>query len=54
MTYDIATQIGSKVTYGVLLQSVTSGGPAGNAGLKAGTTQTTIDGNQINIRRRHP
>ena len=48
MTYDIATQTGVNVTYGVLLQQVTSGGPAANAGLKAGTTQTTIDGNTIN------
>ena len=48
MTYDIANQMGVNVTYGVLIQQVTSGGPAANAGLKAGTTQATIDGNTIN------
>jgi S1-C subfamily serine protease len=47
MTYDIATQSGVDVTYGVLIQQVTSGGPAANAGLKAGTTQATIDGNTV-------
>ncbi|MGD0645095.1 MAG: trypsin-like peptidase domain-containing protein [Candidatus Bathyarchaeia archaeon] len=47
MTYDIATQTGVNVTYGVLIQQVTSGGPADKAGLKAGTTLTTIDGNPI-------
>ena len=43
MTYDIATAMKTSVTYGVLLQSVVSGGPADKAGLKAGTTQATID-----------
>ena len=47
MSYDIANQMGVSVTYGVLIQQVTSGGPAANAGLKAGTTQATIDGNTI-------
>ena len=47
MTYDIAAQSGLKVTYGVLIQQVTSGGPASNAGLRAGTTQAMIDGNTI-------
>ncbi len=49
MTYDIAQQMGVSVTYGVLVQEVTSGGPAANAGLKAGTTQATIDGNNLYI-----
>ena len=49
MTYDIAKQMGVSVTYGVLIQTVTSGGPAANAGLKAGTTQATVDGNTITI-----
>jgi 2-alkenal reductase len=49
MTYDIAQQTGSNVTYGVLIQQVTSGGPAANAGLKGGTTQVTIDGNLITV-----
>ena len=47
MSYDIANQIGVNVTYGVLIQSVTTGGPATNAGLKAGTTQVSVDGNVI-------
>ena len=49
MTYDIAQQMGVSVTYGVLVQDVTSGSPAANAGLKAGTTQATIDGNNLYI-----
>ncbi len=43
-TYDIAAQGGLSVTYGVLVEQVVSGGPADKAGLKAGTTQATIDG----------
>jgi len=46
-TYDIAAQEGLKVTYGVLVEQVASGGPAAKAGLKAGTTQVVIDGNTI-------
>ena len=47
MTYDIATQMKVSVTYGVLIQQVTSGGPADKAGIKAGTTQATVDGNTV-------
>jgi serine protease Do len=47
MSYDIANAEGLNVTYGVLLEQVTSGGPADKAGLKAGTSQTTVDGNTI-------
>jgi S1-C subfamily serine protease len=47
MTYDIAFQEGLGVTYGVLVQQVTSGGPADQAGIKAGSTQATIDGETI-------
>jgi len=47
MTYDIANRIGSNLTYGVLLQQVVSGGPADQAGLKAGSTQTTVGGSTI-------
>ncbi len=46
-TYDIAAQGGLSVTYGVLVEQVVSGGPADKAGLKAGTTQATIDGSSI-------
>jgi len=45
--YDIAAQAGLTVTYGVLVEQVVSGGPAAKAGLKAGTTQVTVDGNSI-------
>jgi S1-C subfamily serine protease len=45
--YDIANQTGLSVTYGVLLEQVTAGGPADKAGLKAGTTQATVDGTTI-------
>jgi S1-C subfamily serine protease len=49
MSYDIAAQEGLKVTYGLLVEQVVSGGPADKAGLKAGTTQATIDGTQIMV-----
>lgn len=47
MSYDIAAQEGLKVTYGLLVEQVVSGGPADKAGLKAGTAQATIDGTPI-------
>ena len=47
MSYDIAAQIGAKVTHGVLVETVVSGGPADKAGIKAGTTQTTVDGSTV-------
>ena len=46
MSYDIAKAIGANVTYGVLVESVVSGGPAANAGIKAGTSTVTVDGSQ--------
>jgi len=49
MTYDIATQMNTNVTYGVLIETVTSGGPADTAGVKAGTTQAVIDGTTVNL-----
>jgi len=49
MTYDIATAMKTNVTYGVLIQSVVSGGPAAQAGLKAGTTQATVDGSTVTL-----
>jgi S1-C subfamily serine protease len=49
MTYDIATQMKTSVTYGVLIAQVTSGGPADKAGVKAGTTQAVIDGSSVNL-----
>lgn len=47
MTYDIAQAMNSNVNYGVLVESVASGSPAAQAGLKAGTTQSYIDGSQV-------
>lgn len=47
MSYDIATQIGAPVTYGVLVEQVVSGGPASNAGIKGGSTTRVIDGTQV-------
>jgi S1-C subfamily serine protease len=47
MSYDISKVTGSNVTYGVLIEQVTSGGPADNAGMKAGTDQVAIDGSQV-------
>jgi S1-C subfamily serine protease len=49
MTYDIATAMKTSVTYGVLIQSVVSGGPAARAGVKAGTTQAIVDGNSVTL-----
>jgi S1-C subfamily serine protease len=49
MTYDIATQMKTSVTYGVLIQQVTSGGPADKAGVKVGTTQAVVDGNTVTL-----
>lgn len=44
MTYKIAQAMNTNVTYGWLITKVTNGGPADQAGLKGGTTQTNIDG----------
>jgi S1-C subfamily serine protease len=47
MTYEIAKATNVNVTYGWLITGVTSGGPADDAGIKGGTTQTVIAGTQI-------
>ena len=44
MTYQLAQAIGTNVTYGVLVQAVTSGGPADKAGIRGGTQTVTIEG----------
>ena len=44
MTYQLAEATGSNVTYGVLVESVVSGGPAGNAGIQGGTRTVTVEG----------
>ncbi len=44
--YQLAQASGTNVTYGVLVESVTSGSPAADAGLRAGTKQVTIAGTE--------
>jgi S1-C subfamily serine protease len=43
MSYEIAEEMGVDVTYGWLIASVTSGGPADDAGLQGGTQQIQIN-----------
>ncbi len=47
MDYATAQAMNESTTYGVLIQSVVSGGPAATAGLKAGTHQATVEGNTL-------
>ena len=49
MDYDLAQASGTNYTYGVLIESVVQGGPAAQAGLRAGTTVKTVDGSQYYI-----
>ena len=49
MTLGIAQAMNTNVTYGGLIAQVTSGGPADEAGLRAGTTQTQIAGTSVTI-----
>lgn len=49
MNYDLAKASGTNVTYGVLIENVVQGGPAAQAGLRAGTTQKAVDGSQYTI-----
>jgi S1-C subfamily serine protease len=49
MNFYIAKAMGINVTYGWLITQVTNGGAAGKAGLRAGTTQTIIDGTSVTI-----
>ena len=44
MTYQLAQVTGSNVTYGVLVESVVSGGPADKAGIHGGTNTVTVEG----------
>jgi S1-C subfamily serine protease len=46
MSYDLANALGVNVTYGVLVESVVSGGPAANAGIHAGSNTITVNGQQ--------
>jgi S1-C subfamily serine protease len=47
MNYEIAGAINVDVTYGWLITEVASGGPADNAGLRGGTRQVQVSGNQV-------
>jgi len=49
MTYQLATVVGSNVTYGVLVESVTGGGPADRAGIRGGTSNATVEGQAYRI-----
>ena len=49
MSYQLAQATGSSVTYGVLIQDTIPGGPADKAGLKAGSRNVTVDGQQYTI-----
>ncbi len=46
MNYQLAQASGTNVTYGVLVESIVSGGPAATAGLKVGTKTVTVSGQQ--------
>jgi S1-C subfamily serine protease len=49
MDYYVAQAMKTNVTYGCLIVQVTSGGAASKAGLRAGTTQATVDGTSVTI-----
>lgn len=49
MNYQLAQAAGSNLTYGTLVETVVQGGPAANAGIRAGSTSVTIQGQQYLI-----
>jgi S1-C subfamily serine protease len=49
MTYEIAKAMDINITYGVLIENTTTGGPAATAGLRGGTQQVQILGTQVTI-----
>ena len=49
MSYQLAQLQKTNYTYGVLIQSVNSSGPASKAGLRAGTQTSTVDGSSVKI-----
>jgi S1-C subfamily serine protease len=49
MNYQLAQLQKTNVTYGVLVENVTSGGPADHAGLRGGTQSATVDGSSYLI-----
>ena len=44
MTYQLAGTVGSNVTYGILVEQVTSGGAADRAGIRGGTRTVEVEG----------
>jgi len=49
MNYQLAQASGANITYGVLVEATQAGGPADKAGLKAGTQQISIAGQQYTV-----
>jgi len=49
MTYQLAMVVGSNVTYGVLVESIASGGPADRAGIRGGTSNASVEGQAYRI-----
>ena len=49
MNYQLAQASGTNVTYGVLIEATQTGGPADKAGLKAGTQQVSIGGQDYTV-----
>lgn len=47
MSYEISKALNVEVTYGWMIAEVTNNGPADQAGLKGGTRQIQVSGNQI-------
>jgi len=48
MTYQLSKVVGSNLTYGVLVQTVVSGGAAATAGIRGGTTSSVVEGSTYN------
>ncbi len=49
MTYQLAQAAGTNVTYGIMVQTVVSGGPASTAGIRGGTRSVTVEGQSYQI-----
>ena len=49
MTYQLAQLQGTNVTYGVLIENLTEGGPAETAGLKGGSSTAEVQGTSYSI-----
>ncbi len=49
MTYQLAKATGSSLTYGVLVERVTSGSAADSAGIQGGTRTATVEGSSYTI-----